>query len=781
MDKKRRTIDWLSKASAAINIAQELSKTELSDLAQSVIRNYEIDKYNRREWDQQSERALKLAKQVLEAKSTPWENASNVKYPLITVATIQFAARAYPEICKGNSIVKCQITGDDKAPKAPEQPAPGAAPGTPPPSPGQGPPQLPAPGPGQPQPMPGQGPEQQSTTPPEPGPKQSRSNRIQSHMNWQLTQEMIDWEADMDTMLHVLPVLGQCYKKSYFSGLLGRNVSELVLPDDCVVSKGRSRDIKAARRITHRLWIYHNEAIEKMRSKMWLDVDLPQAPSDDNDTDAPHEFLEQHCYHDLDGDGYKEPYIITVHKQTMKVVRIVARFVLDGLKLDGKKRVIKIEPDHYFTHYGFIPNPDGSMNYLGFGHLQEPINASINTVLNQLIDSGTLANAGGGFVGRGIKMRGGTFSFKPGEWKFVDVAGASLKDNLIPLPIREPSTVLYQLLVFLVGAGKEISAIQDVLTGDAHFAANMPVGTMMALVEQGLKVYVAVYKRVYRSLTEELKKLYHLNARFLDPKVSFQISGHSDQFVMRSDYVANDTSVMPVADPELSSDMQRLLKAQALKEVSGRPGLDEVELTRRFVRAIRPDDMEKLLLTDGQMSGAEKVNWRPPPPPQTILAQAKAMRMQQQAQEGNIRLQMDLQRFNLDIQEVEARINQIKADTMRKLAESDSAGKTHAMDYYKFQVDQLQKQLEMRVQAMKMSVDAQLANNKMQLEHQRQIAQSELPGAGEEMEGRQFGGSVAEGEPYVVGEAGPEIFVPGGAAPKGRPFWYDDEEEFELH
>jgi chaperonin GroES len=746
MKPTKRSIKWLVEAPDNKNLASDLSKDELSAVAQDVLRSYDIDRANRADWDAQSGRALKLAKQILEKKSTPWEGAANVKYPLITVATIQFAARAYPEICKGQRVVKCQITGDDQKNMAAMPPMPGGPPAMPPtpqgpgmqqpgvpspmaPPPGAMPAQPAAPGPpsgggmmpggpgmmappqgGMPQPggppqMGGQPPQAMPTMPVPESPKQQRANRIASHMNWQLTQEMNDWEADTDCMLHVLPVVGQCYKKTYFSAQDKHNISELVLPDDCVVSKGRSRDLKKARRITHRLWIYSNEAVEKMSAGTWLDIDLGTAPSTDSDTDAPHEFYEQHRWDDLDGDGYKEPYIVTVHKTTSQVVRVVARWVADGIEYGDRGRLVRILPDHYFTHFGFIPNPDGSINYLGFGQLLEAINASANTALNQLIDSGTLANAGGGFIGKGVRLRGGSWNFKPGEWKLVDAHGAALKENIVPLPAKEPSAVLFQLLGFLIQAGKEISSLQDILSGDAKLASNMPVGTIMALVEQGLKVFTGIYKRIYRSLSEEFKKMYTLNARFLEPKVSFYISGHPEQFVERSDYIQGDTIVMPVADPELSSDMQRVLKSQALKELSGRPGLNEVEMTRRLVRAVRPENVDDLLLTDGQISGKEPTPWKPPPPPQQILAQAKAQRMMQQAQESQVRLQMDMLKFKLELQELESKIGNVKADTMLKLAKTEDAGRSDYMEYYKVEMDQLAKEIESKVQGVKGAVD----------------------------------------------------------------------------
>jgi len=534
-------------------------------------------------------------------------------------------------------------------------------------------------------------------------PKMERALRIETHMNYQLTQEMVEWDADMDRLLIVLPVLGQCYKKTYFGSVDGkkRNISELVLPSECVVN-GKARTMDRARRITHQLYYYTNDVYEKIHRGLWTDPGELGMPDNYNadDSDAPHEFLEQHRYQDLDGDGYKEPYIVTVHTKTQKVVRVLARWQPEGVDVTKKIKVAAIEPDHYFTHYGFIPNPDGSMNYLGFGQLLEPINASANTVLNQLLDAGSAYNAGGGFVGRGIRMRGGNWQFKLGEWKMVDVVGGTLKENLVPLPLKEPSSVLFQLLGFLVQAGKEISSVQDILTGDAKLAANMPVGTAMALVEQGLKVFTAIYKRVYRSLTEEFKKLYKLNGLYLNPEESFRISGHSEQYKTgMKDYAEDDLTVVPIADPNLSSDMQRLLKAQALKDLSQRPGLDEVEITRRLVNAIQPENADQILLTDGQIAGTEPVRWKPPPLPQMIVAQAKAQRLMQQAQEDGIRLQLDIGKYQLEMEELRTSIGKLKSETMLNLAKAEDAGRSDHIELYKQEMDRIAKETEAKIKA----------------------------------------------------------------------------------
>jgi chaperonin GroES len=785
---KKRTLQWLFDATDKDNLVGDLTQEELNSLGQDVVRTYQLDRDARADWDKLSKSAMMLAKQVKEDKNFPWQGASNVKHPLITVSCIQFAARAYPEIVKGDKVVKCRITGDDPKPAPPPQPpsmqgpqgmlpGPGlpGPPGSPPPGPATGlsapPGRLPlGPSPmggagavamagsmppqGSPGPLP-QGPQSIPGGPgspppvlgPGPGPmpeqakrklKRERAERIALHMNFQLLGEMAEWDEEMDRLLHILPVIGQCFKKTYYDTAEGRNVSALVLPDECVVN-AKAKSLDKARRITHQLFFYTNDIWEKVRAGVWDELEeLGQPPEvDANDSDAAHEFLEQHRYEDLDGDGYKEPYVVVVHKASQQVVRIVARWQPENLYATSSNngrglKVARIEPDHYFTHFGFIPNPDGSLNYLGFGQLLTPLNESVNTTINQLLDAGSLSNAAGGFIGRGIRMRGGRWSFNPFEWKTIDTAGDNIKNNLVPLPVREPSTVLFQLLGFLVQAGKDISSIQDIMTGDAKVAANMPVGTMMALVEQGLKVFTAIYKRIYRSLTEEFKKLYKLNSMWVDPAVPYELSGEPvPEFGLetRPDYSMSDLTVVPVADPTLSSDMQRMLKAQALQGISQRPGLNEVEITRSLVHAIKPENEKDILLSDNQISGREKLPWTPPPNPQLVKAEANAQLLKVRAMEVGARLQMDLEMFKLEMELKLAEIAERRAKAILALASAEDKQAGIQIDQYKAELSQITNSAKMGLELLKMKA-----------------------------------GQLGPGQPPQGGDAGPG---PGGSPPPG--------------
>ena len=722
---EKRPISWLTGLIDVDNIAAELDQELLNDIGYDVTKTYDQDDASRADWKRQSESAMKLAKQLRETKSDPWPGCANVKYPLMTVAAIQFAARAYPEICKGDQIVRCAVEGEDPD-----------------------------------------------------GSKEARAGRISKHMNWQLTKQMKEWEDDTDTLLHILPIVGCCFRKSYFDLQLdgGRNVSELVLPDDLVVNN-KARTLEKARRATHRYYLYENDIYERQKSGVWLDVDLGESvnPKNPDDRDKPHEFLEQHRYWDLDGDGYQEPYIVTVHKLTNKVVRIDARFSQDGIQEKGG-RITRINPDHYLTCFKFLPNPDGSFYPVGFGQLLEPINDSVNTVLNQLLDAGTLANLGGGFLGRGIKIRGGQVLFKPGEWKPVDTTGAALRDNVFPLPVKDASPVLFQLLGMLVNAAKEITAIKDI-TGEG-LSANTPAHTALAIMEQGQKVFSAIYKRIYRGLGDEFEKLYQLNARYMPEEETFRFgpmmqpqppmqSGMMGQTpgmpqgmpgmppqmgmgqppvqqVAKADYQAEDLTVYPVADPNLATDVQRALKTQALLQLSGRPGMNEIELTKRAIHSIHPNDEDKMF----QMPQA------PPPNPDLIKVQAEL-------HDKGVRLHMDMLKFDYEMEELKAKIAKTKADSILALAKAEDTERGDLVEVYKAEMDQINNEINRRV-AMAKDMAAQ------QAQAQQQGGQPSAGGgpsaapnpnmAG--IPGRAAGGPVNAMQPYVVGEQGPEVIVP---------------------
>lgn len=565
--------DWM----AMPNLVDEVPQDLLAALGTKCKQEYDLDVTSRAKWVEDSKKAMDLAMQVAETKQYPWPRASNVIYPLMTTASVQFAARAYPAIIAGQNVVKGVVVGSDKG--------------------------IPLIQNGQFVPDPQTG---QIAWQVPPGAKRVRANKIGEHMSYQLLFEQPEWEPETDKLLHLLPIIGCAFRKTYHDPSKGRNVSILV-PAINVVIQYFAKSLETAPRITEEVYLYPLEIEESERAGIFRPINYT-IPSDNpranmNDDDAPQIFLEQHRYVDFDEDGYAEPYVVTVHKETQQIVRIVARYDDECIKLGPDEVIRKIDPIQYYTKYDFLPNPDGGIYGVGFGQLLRPINEAANTTLNMLIDAGHLANTGGGFIGKGLSMHSGTLRFVPGEYKAVNVAGATIKENVVPLEFPGPSATLFQLLGTLIEAGKDIASVKDVLTGEQK-DANIPATTTLALIEQGLKVFTAIYKRIYRSLKSELDKLYRLNRIHLDDVTGYQV-GDEWRIVGREDY-AKGGGVQPISDPTMVSDMQKLGRAQFLLGFAMDPMFNGMEIRKRVLDAAmieRPDDL---------------LNLNPPPDPKLI-------------------------------------------------------------------------------------------------------------------------------------------------------------------
>lgn len=534
------------------NLADELAAAALARIGAKVCEEYalDVDSLKAEGWYERQEAGMKLAMLTKEAKNYPWPNAANIKFPLITSAAIQFAARAYPAIVDNSNIVKAKVLG---AP-TPE--------------------------------------------------KRDRADRISRHMSWQLLDQMEEWEGDTDKLLHVLPCSGNVFRKTYFDPKKGRNVSELV-PSDRLVVNYWAAPLDVCPRVTQVCDYYPHEIIAKFRGGLWREIEYGQAEGSDGDEDAPHVFLEQHRLLDLDEDGYPEPYIVTVHRETERVVRIVARYDETGVQFNARGQVYCIEPVRYFTHYQFIPSLDGSFYAMGFGTLLVAMNETINSTINQLMDAGHLSNVQGGFIGSGVSMKSGALRFTPGEWKRVDTSGAVLSQSIVPLPAREPSAVLFNLLGLLIDAAKEVTATKDILTGDSG-GANEPVGTTLARIEQGLKVFSAIYKRINRALKQELACLYRLNRLYGQPQEYFTFHD-VEGVVSQQDYAADDLDIVPMSDASMVTDMQRMGRAQFLMQFMGAPGMNPQEIERRVLTAAGIQDIDSLFMPAPQGPSPEQM------------------------------------------------------------------------------------------------------------------------------------------------------------------------------
>jgi chaperonin GroES len=561
------------------NIAENLDEDKLREIGSLCKKGFEQDLESRKDWEQNIDEWTKLAIQAKEPKSYPWPKASNIKYPLLSTAAMQFAARAYPSLVPSDGqIVKSKVIGKDPT-----------------------------------------------------GNKQKRAEHTSIYVSYQLMNEMTGWEEDMDKLLIMLPIVGTMFKKTYWDSLHEKNCSKLVMPKNLVVNYW-TRHLDQAERVSEIIEMSKRLYQERVNGGLFLDTDIgnPAMPQESgnapaNDATTPYTFIEQHTFLDLDDDGYEEPYVVTFHRESGTVLRIVARFDELGLKVDNNGKVIYIEPIQYYTKFGFIPNPDGSFYDIGFGVLLGPLNDSVNTLINQLVDAGSLSNLQSGFIGKGLRIKMGEARFQPGEWKAVNATADDLKKQILPLPVKEPSNVLFQLMGALITSGKELASVAEIFVGKMP-GQNTPATTTMATIEQGMKVFTAVYKRIYRALALEYKKIYRLNEVYLNPQTYVEII---DDNVNPDDFKAIGYDICPGADPSAISQTERLLKAQGLVELLPMGVLDPIEVVTRVLEAQEQPNIQKLFHPQVQQTGQ---------PPQQPDPKAQELQMKQAAMEQNSQL-----------------------------------------------------------------------------------------------------------------------------------------------
>lgn len=644
------------------NIAKDLDDEQLHTIGADALEGYLQDVESRKAWEMAMEEWTKLATQHREDKTYPWPKASNVKYPLLTTAAMQFAARSYPSLLPSDGkIVKSTVIGKDPD-----------------------------------------------------GSKYAQADRVSMYMSYQLMHEMVGWEEGMDKLLIMLPVVGTIFKKTYWDSITKKVKSDVILPKNLVVNYW-AKSLKEAERVSQVIEISPRILKERQLAEVFLDVDLGSVPTPENksgtavppnDKTTPYTIIEQHTYLDLDEDDYPEPYIVTFHLESGKVLRIAARFDENTITHDDEgKKVIKIEPIEYFTKFGFIPNPDGSFYDLGFGVLLGPINEAVNSLINQLIDSGTLNNLQSGFLGKGLKVRLGETKFMPGEWKAVNSTGSDLKQQIVPLPSKEPSNVLFQLMGSMITSGKELASVAEIFVGKMP-GQNTPATTTMATIDQGMKVFTAVYKRLYRALGEEFQKLFALNAAYLNPNTYQEVINIT---IGPADFSQTQYKICPGADPSAISQTEKLIKAQGLQEMLPMGVLDPVKVALRMLEAQEQPNIQDLL--NPQVAQTGQLPQQPNPKLQE--SQAKVQAIQQVSQ---IKQQEAAQKMQMGQQDA-----QFKQAMAAQMAQQELA--------HKAMLARLEEAIQTHSANMKTAEDQLKANQTMMqnhASHQQQVVQKHV-------------------------------------------------------
>lgn len=615
------------------NLVPLLSDDRLREIATQALDDWKLDKDSQSEWREQMERGLKLAQMVKERKTYPFDNASNVVYPLVTTAALQFNARAYPAIVSPDQVVKAKVWGRDPD-----------------------------------------------------GRKAARAARVSEHMSWQLSSRIPEWEEETDTLLTLLPITGDMVRKWWWDPVLGRARCRLVDPGRFVVND-KVKVLEDAPRLTEELALYPAEIETRTRSGQFVPCDYDDTGEDKQ---AAQEFIEQHALLDLDGDGYPEPYVVTVHVERQKVVRIVADFrprdvafrretqmvpqtmpvpMLDPMSaqpiidpMTGQPVIVpmqqmvpqevvtgilSIRRGTYFVPFKFAPGMNGGHHGTGLGLLLGDISESVNGILNMLLDAGHYASLGGGFIGAELRMKGGAQRMRPGEWRMITGLGQDARSAIVPLTFPGPDATLFQMLGLLIDAGREIASVKDIMTGDAG-GRTQTATTTMALIEQGMALFSAAYKRIFRALKSEYRLLARINAETVDPaEYNAFHDNPQGQFDPAADYDDRNMDVEPVADPRSVTKMQQAAKAQTLMEWAGMGLVNPAAAVMRAAEAIGIEEMEELI---------------PQPDPMAAqMAEMQGAMMRAELTEKAAKIELTL-----------AQINAEKAKAVKTMAEADA-------------------------------------------------------------------------------------------------------------
>lgn len=663
--KKKIPLDTLLNSA---NLAQELDDEERKAIGRWVIGGYVKDLSTRSEWAQRHANAMKIALQVKEIKTFPWTNASNVKFPLVTIGALQFLARI-SILTKGEHLASFHIMGKDAD-----------------------------------------------------GQKAAKASRIGEHINYQLTDETPGW-ADLDEQTKfAASILGSSFKKTHYDAVSGNNLSDFVPAQNFVVDYS-CKDLETCRRYTQIIPLDPNKVTERVTREVFLAepessnngtlVDpfinelkkaadqsqglAPQVDAEDRLT------LEQYTWLDLDGDGYEEPYIITVRADTGHLYRIVARYFDDGSihrKLDARERqfeqlarqaddpkqqsllerkavevhndpansIIRIDPVSFFTKYVFVPSPDGGFYGLGLGALLGPVNEAVDSLINQLIDAGTMSNTGGGWIARGAKLQAGKTSFDPFEWKRVDSTGDDLRKSIFPLPVREPSMVLFNLLGILITYGEKISSATDIMSG-MNPGQNTPATTAQTTVEQGMMLFSGIYTRMYRAFREEISQFYRLNKIYFKSSPKFwDLTQGPDAILQADDYLGGGLKARPTADPSAISGQQRKDKANRLVQAALSPlgaKWDKDAIARKWLEA-EEWNIEEIF---PDPKGPRAIQ-----PPMDPKMQIEQMKLQQDAQQHHDEMMLKVADLQQTVALNRAKIVELRAKAVQHMASADSEG-----------------------------------------------------------------------------------------------------------
>ena len=553
------------------NLAENMDEEELEEIGSIVLDDFSSDKESRAEWEAMFERGFDLLGLKIQDTAEPFEGACTAVHPLLIESAVKFQSKASQELFPSKGPVKAQILG--------------------------------------------------KVTPD----KEMQANRVQDFMNYQVTEQMPEYFDEFERMLFHLPLIGSAFKKVYYDATLKRPVSEFVPIDQFYVSYYAS-NLRKADRYTHVVYRSPVDLAKEIRSGLYLDLELPEASnptltplsekmdtilglSPTMDSDPQYTLLEQHCYLDIKDseseEGESLPYIVTIEEQSRQVLSIRRNFKPD----DPTK-----EKNIHFVHYRFVPG--FSFYGLGLMHFLGNITMTATAAMRSLVDAGQFANLPGGFKAKGVRMVGDNDPIAPGEFKEVEALGIDLSKAIVPLPYKEPSQTLFQMLGFMTTAGQKFADSTEQIVSDA--ASYGPVGTTMALLEASSKFFSAIHKRLHKSQREEFKLLADIDFNYLPDEYPYDVP-MAERNIFKADFDGK-VDIIPVSDPNIPSNAHRLMLSQMTLQMAQQspPGMFNLEaLNRSILNAVNMPNIDEIL--------PPKPEPKPMDPVSDILAASKGI------------------------------------------------------------------------------------------------------------------------------------------------------------
>ena len=549
------------------DLSETLDEDDLVEISNNVLDNFEADKDSRAEWESMFERGFDLLGLKLEQGTEPFEGACTAVHPLLIESAVKFQSKASGELFPSSGPVKAQILGKS----TPE--------------------------------------------------KELQANRVQSFMNFQLTEQMPEYFDEFERMLFHLPLIGSAFKKLYYDATTKRPHSEFISIDQFYVSY-YATDLANADRYTHVIYRSPVELAKDIRAGVYQDIDLP-TPSSNNitpftekmdtilglspssDNDPQYVLLEQHCYLNIEDEDEACPYIVTIEQQSKQVLSIRRNYKQDDL---NKEKI------NHFVHYRFVPG----FGFYGLGliHFLGNLTMSATAAMRSLIDAGQFANLPGGFKAKGVRMVGDNDPISPGEFKEVEATGIDLSKAIVPLPYKEPSSTLFQMLNFVTAAGQKFADSTEQVISDA--ASYGPVGTTMALLEASSKFFSAIHKRLHKSQKDEFRILARIDYDYLPNEYPYDVP-YEDRSIFKNDFDGR-IDIIPVSDPNIPSNAHRMMMANMALQMAQQspPGMFNLEaLNRTILNAANMPNVEEIL--------PPKIKPKPMDPVSDIMAATKGI------------------------------------------------------------------------------------------------------------------------------------------------------------